>query len=313
MDVDVTLERGRIRMANSNAKDVVRIRLRFEDQVYDVPLEAGAEIVAVLIRRYSTGVLLRGEARPRYEMTLYRAKGRLNLTRVGGGGVSVTPPGEFIVNGAGGMSLGAGTKNTSWTQYKPSEPALAALRRLSDRLEEKSSAEKVLNAEAGSMNGAVQSLAVRSLGAIGAIPSVLDALNTEGEDHAPARRAAIEALRQWVRRGHDQEMEPYDPKNKKCLLNKSYGGYQSDWIMAVLKGSSDDDRYQPGIYKDLANDLRASKIGVREIAYWQLLHLGAGIKLPEYNAAWPRDRLDKAAKDWEQLVDDGQLPPKFEP
>ena len=313
MDVDITLDRGRIRLANSNAKDVVSIRLRFEDRAYDMELEPGAEVVAVLLRRFSTGVLLRGEAKPRYVMTLYRAKGRLNFTMVGSNTVSAGPPGEAIVDGAGNMSFGDAAKNASWTQYKPNEPAAAALRRLSDRLAEKAPVEKILIAEAGSTNDAVESLAVRSLGAIGAVSPVLDALNMEGEDHAPARRAAIEALRQWVRRSHDQEMLLCDAKNEKGLLIKSYGEHNSDEIMAILKGFSDDDRQQPEIYRDLVNDLRDSKIGVREIAYWQLLHLAAGMKLPEYNAAWEGDRLNKATEEWKKLIDDGQLPPKFAP
>ena len=84
IDLDLTLERGRIYLANpKDRKDVgvrdVVVRLRFREQVWDSTLQEGAEVGVDLIKKYITDIEYLGED-PRADLALCALQGKVQVT-----------------------------------------------------------------------------------------------------------------------------------------------------------------------------------------------------------------------------------------
>src|SRR5262245_55668376 len=78
-DVDLTVHRGRIYLANDKAKGAANARLRFRDQVWDLTLEepgatVGFEVMPVILSGEQTR-----EEEPVVHVTLYVLKGKAAL------------------------------------------------------------------------------------------------------------------------------------------------------------------------------------------------------------------------------------------
>jgi hypothetical protein len=161
---------------------------------------------------------------------------------------------------------------------------------------------------------AERDLCAYGLGAIDAVPDLLELLAGEEPQDGPRRQAAIYVLRRWVSRGPETSETLYAPKKGDrpadgLLIKQNYKPSDAEVFVALLHDFSEVDRKRPSTYEALVGYLTHPKMAVRELAYFHLQRLASGVKeLPPYDTAWPADRREKAAKEWKGLIAAGKLP-----
>ena len=129
--------------------------------------------------------------------------------------------------------------------------------------------------------------------------------------HAPDRNAAVFTLRRWISRNANNGAVLYDAKKGTGVLMKYYkSSHDAGTTLDLLHDFPAADARKKATFEVLTNLLKHRELPIRELAYWHLLHLSAGLKAPPpYNAAWEGPDRDAAAGNWIQLVMRGDLPP----
>jgi hypothetical protein len=318
-DLDLTLDRGRIVIANFKNQAPARCRIRFHKEVWDFTLEEpGTEIGLFLIGRHF-GSFESGLG-PHAELFLCVLKGRASVA-IGHEEHSQLhpPPGSAAFRWEnegrgtqGPMSLGK--LPPIWDKTLPENAAademLRAIKELQSSLALKSTVESVLLTSLKSERPSHRVLAVRFLGAIDALPNVLDALGDEDPVHADVRLEAIAVLRHWLGRNEDQDKKLYDKKaGTGALIDKRYRPSQAEIIMQLLHFLSDEQRQDPETYQTLIDYLSLNQLVIRELAYWHLMRLAPdGVKF-NYNPAAQTDDRKAAVDKWKKFIPEGKLPP----
>jgi hypothetical protein len=329
-DLDFTLERGRVYVSNPNDKPV-RVRVRFLTEVWDVTLnERDTEVVLELVKTCPPEINYQDGEEPVANMTLYVLKGKA--------GVKYDAYQELPdLAGPTGPALlfwnnkGAGTKGPI-----PIPQPIPVLAKEPPPPQGGDPAKELRPARgeiAGRMTGGqpvdvmllegAQSSPVREqrilciygLGAVDAVGSLFDLLASEDKQAGPEREAAIFALRRWVCRGPETTKFLFTPKkgdkeDRGLLIDKGFKTYGAEIVVALLHDFKEVDKRRPSTYEALVSYLNHPKMAIRELGYFHLRRLAAGLKeAPNYDASWPSDRREKAAKEWEDLIAKGKLPP----
>jgi hypothetical protein len=147
-------------------------------------------------------------------------------------------------------------------------------------------------------------LAVQSLGAIGRLPGLIEAMNTKGKPDV--RRAAIAALRQYLARGEKQA----ESLRKALFAKFNQSQEYADGVLTLLYGYSDEEFKQmtKKEYEVLIDLLTPDRdLSIRELAIMNLEDLAGKPMNVNYNPDKPRES-DIAG--WIKAKDDGRLPPK---
>lgn len=147
-------------------------------------------------------------------------------------------------------------------------------------------------------------LAVQSLGAIGRLSALIEAMNTLGK--RDVRLAAIASLRQFMARGEKQE----DALRKALFVKFNQSQDYADGVLSLLRGYSEADfkHMQKKEYEDLIDLLSPDRdLCIRELAIMNLEDLAGKPMSVIYTPDKPRDS-DIAG--WRRALDDGRLPPK---
>ncbi len=141
--------------------------------------------------------------------------------------------------------------------------------------------------------------AVRCLGAIDDLPGLLDALN---QDKVEQRDAAIETVMQWIGTSRDNDYKFYD------LLGQRLKKNEADTFIKLLHGFSQQDASRPETYEWLIENLRHSQLTIRELTRWNLYRMvPAGQTIP-YDAADAAKR-ERGYQQWLKLIPPGKMPP----
>jgi hypothetical protein len=331
VDADLTLERGRLFVSNHKDKDVV-VRLRFNEEVWDLTLQSGAEAVLDLLKRYREDIdYSRGEE-PMATLHLFLLKGKA--------GIAIefrrypdlsAPPGYSYFTwdnkGAGvrGPSNQAKQVPVFFQKELPVDPANkaaeqmeVALKALSQRMLADKEPTVVLEEVLQNNDLPQHMLAIYCLGALDEVKKLMAILGDQDPVHAPDRDTAIFTLRRWLGRDAQQGLKLYNEKNQTGLLltDKEYKSKEAQAIYVLLHDFNEDARYNPETYELLANYLLSDKVAVAELARWHLWRLSRAMgvrltSLDEFNAAIPRDapQRQNAAKEVKDKIKDGVLPP----
>jgi cytoskeletal protein RodZ len=335
VDVDVTLDRGRLFVSNHNRKEPGRrvVRLRFDkNQIWDLFLQPDAEAVVDLFKHQignfpittlnlcplegNVGISLEGEYFPTLEIpghSYFKWD-------------SVHPPHSYGRDSITKKWL-ENAKNTIYAKKPPTkadnaeevsgmERALAALRKLM-KLDEAPSVTLtgVLKKE-GVKYPYEHRLAIYCLGAMDEIGDLLNLLSEGDLPNSPDRWYAFLALRRWLDRGPEQMLKLYDPEKRKGILTEaSYTPGQAERIATLLRDPSADEIFNSKeYYEALAEDLTSEKVIVAELASWRLklltkmFHLELS-KLSKFNAAVPSSARKPARDEVEAKIREGLLPP----
>jgi hypothetical protein len=326
VDLDFTLERGRVILTSARDKEPAKARVRFGGSGWDLTLgEKGDQVAVERWGRWPRGVPFsekpKADEQPVTSITLLVLKG---TATVKAGPVQHTmhaPPGAALFRWDSEVGNDSGPvkmeKVPDWAlpaaQQQPEAKATQeVLTRLRMLQADKKAVEATLSELANSAGDAdtlpaslTRSLTVCGLAALDDLPRLTEAL--AGAKQPQVRETAIEALRSWIGRGPGQDQvlytflikqRQYSPTHAEILLNLLHTPFNPR---------------APETYETLIAYLRHDKQPVRELAKWHLDRLApAGRSIP-FDAAAPAEEREKAYKEWKKLIPDGKLPPPPKP
>jgi hypothetical protein len=316
LDADVTLERGRLVMANRKPMGAAHVRLRFHEEVWDLNLEPDSEVGVELFGMPMQAAHAKGGEEPFARLFLFVLKGRA--------GVKIgykeypnlqAPPGLCFL---AWDNIGEGTKNPvvmpqlppEWNNTPP-PPQADAMRKASDGMRvalaelngvmtDKSAVEIKLLEALQSEKQFSRELAVFCLAAIDDIPDVLDGL--ADEKYLDVRNAAVTSLQHWLGRHKDQYK-----KMAQLLEEKKYSPTQVEVMLQLLLGFTRE-QLKPETFQYIIQQLNHDKLAVRHLAITFLQQaVPEGVKIG-YDAAGPTDLRQRAVEEWKKLVPEGKLP-----
>jgi hypothetical protein len=314
VDLDLTLLRGRIALANHKAQGPARIRLRFHKEVWELTLlENGAEVALELVGLPEVGFSKEAgkNSSPVAILGVYVLQGPANL-KVG----SVTHllrepvgPGYFNWNSINGAAPGPQTMDNlpPWGRKLPARGKDAqAMRQAQDKLAShmwsKATVEIVLQEALKEKDAPTRILAVYCFGATDDLSNLMDALVDEA--HPELRVPVITTLRHWIGLGADHDMKLYS------TLEGTYGARPAEIIMDLLHPYSDRQKQEPETYETLIAYLKNEKLAIRVLAHSHLLALVPEGKRISYDPAGRPDERELAYVEWKKLIPSGKLPPR---
>jgi hypothetical protein len=325
-DLDLTLERGRVVVASTKDKEPARIRVRVGEEVWGVTLpEKGDEAALERSGRWLRGVPFnpdpKAQDRPMADLVLLTLRGDMEVKAGPRLYAMHAPPGQgyFHWDSVDGQDSAPQRmdKMPAWadpgagrtTEARRVEEALAALRqRLGDKPLDGALGELLdaADTEADKAQATVtRQVAVFSWGAIDDLPRLVAALTDPKRPEV--RETAIDALRHWIGRGPGQDLQLYDF----LIKQEKYAPTQAEVVLQLLHTPFQRDR--PETYQTLIEYLRSDKVAVRELARWHLYRMAAAGRSIAFDAAAPAEDRAAAVKKWQELIPEGQLPPRPQP
>ena len=314
-DIDLTLVSGRIGLTNPSANPPKRIRLRFQEEAWELTLEGGGEVAAELsgIPAYDFSREPGKTDAPLATLGLFVLRGQANLKVRYDNHYLREPKGPALFFWRNPYGPAPAPQNLDrlppWANKQlprnlpPKTPL--TLEALSQRLKGQSHVDVLLSEMVKESDKASQQIGTYALGAISDLPDLLEVLTDE--HHADARNAAIETLRHWLARGMEQDAKLYQ------ALAAKYRGGPAEIIMSLLHGFSPDTRGKPELYEQLIEYLKNDKLPIRQLAHWQLSWLPETQEIAKripYDPAAGIDQREAAYDRWKELIPDRQLPPR---
>jgi WD40 repeat protein len=268
-DASFTLERGRVRIANRRGGQA-RVQVRFEDQVWQLGLEAGTEVGLDLLRYDSA---LKGDEQPWAVLGLIVLRGQARV-RVGDRGaheLRAAPGNGLLVwdGRAGGVSGPRPAREVAphWDRTAPPGPGAGDLRRaleeVASRLTGQAAPEGILAKGLADGRPGGRARALLSLGALDALPPLARGLGEE--KHPEVRAASALALRAWLSRSDVNDL-------RGALRRAGYAATDAELIVRLLRVTPGN-WVGPGAAQTLLKHLEHDKLAVRGLAHEHLVHL----------------------------------------
>jgi len=320
-DLDLTLERGRIFLANAKDKGPASVRVRFGKEVWDLTLAEPGSEAAVDVYKVTPANLdwKRDEPLAVANLYLVQGKGGLRVDYQSFPSLSSPGPSLFSWNSYGRGLQGPFEQPAQLAAFGKDVPATKeatdlreGLDGISKRLGEKKPVNVVLQEIMDDGSQTQRSLTIYCLGAIDAMPTLLDILDNKDEARGQDRIDTIGVLMRWVGRGsgHARQLFDYTTGKSGIMIDKKYTAGEAAIMLKLLHYPDELEVREPDTYDTLADYLTHKKMAIRELANLHLINLSRGVKtIPSYNAAWDQTRLDRAAQEWKGMVKRGELPP----
>jgi hypothetical protein len=322
-DLDLTLLVGRVVISNAKKAGAARVWLRMPGEGWEITLDdPGAAVALELHGLWPQGVPFsknpQSPERPVSVLSLQMLKGQADL-RMGGRQQRLSaPPGPASLHwdNLAGADPGPrrGQKLPAWaedsaSQSEDEKEVAGVAAKYREVLKEKPPVE-ALQALLASAEGVkdprraelTRVFAVLGLAATGALPQLADVLATSHD--AAARKAAILAMRHWIGSAPGRDLLLY-----RMLI--AYGNYSDKLAETVLQLlHSPFDPNDPVTYQTLITYLQHDKLAIRELARSHLYRLVPQGAYIAYNANGTKEERAKAAREWKELIPDGELPKK---
>lgn len=319
-DLDFTLSRGRVDVTNlPRGGDNVKVKVRFQKQVWEIQLGAGAKIAFELYGRWPAGVPFsktpKPDVAPTLDLVMLVTKGTAHLKADGKTFALSAPPGaayfhwdsvpptddspKFLQDLPGWVSLALVPKN---------QDIIAIVKSFMGRLRSRDaggagSPGEALAAFLEDPSPGIRRMGVYGLGALDDLPQLIDLLSKN--KHPDVREVAIIALRHWIGRCAGQDQKLYE-----ALLKKGFSEKHATGVMQLLHSLSDLQKASPTTYETLIELLQHENPAIRELAGWHLYRLAPTGKDIKYDALSSAEDRQKAQDEWKQLIPPGKLPPK---
>jgi hypothetical protein len=318
LDLDLTLDRGRIDLTNLKADGAAKVKLRFWGQAWIITLEGkGTRIGVELCGRWPAGsrfkVAAKDDEKPAVPVASLVLLVLNGSATVDFGGVSVgltAPPGPALVE---------------WDSTMGARPQPQKL----DKLPDWADSEGVLSPEGKKTAAAIEKFrAARAANPAAALKANLDSndpieqrialvtlgatddLEPLGKALAGARNAeqwdfGITIVRHWLGRcpGNDQKLY--------ALLTSPTQGFtpvQAKTILQLLLGFNADDLKQPETYEVLIEYLKHEQRAIRNLAAWHLVRLAPAGKSIGFKPNGTPEEFEAAYTAWKKMIPAGTLP-----
>jgi hypothetical protein len=329
LDLDLTLRRGRILLANTHSDRPVRVRVRFENttnpeskEMWDLTLEEkDAEVLIDCFaffppdERFHEDPKNRDRTGPVTQIGLTVLNGSVRLRMDSVTHVLRAPPGpaRMVWNSergpAGPLPL---QRLEDWTRPNPPLPKglpkeVEGLRRELRQAANQLSLDLFGAPELGilkSLSSAEptrRKLAVRACGALDMLPRLVDALTDK--NRPDVRQSAIETLSRWITSSRDYEYRLFD------ALKGRYSPVEAEKIVTLLHGPPGKGRFVPQTYEVLIEQLASPRMPIRDLAAWQLFQLVPRAREVRFDPTAPPERHQAQ---WRKLIPRGTIPPEYQ-
>jgi hypothetical protein len=315
-DLALTLDRGRIDLANRKTAGAATVRVSVRQATWDIVLaEPGTEVALELFGRWLAGVPFRKDDAkhdPSADLVILVLKGQMTLKHEGREFAMQAPPGPAMIEWDSVSGLDDSPqrleKLPAWASETGEETPeakakKATIERFRQSLSSKSideSLDEFLNSEERMDRG----LAILAMAALDKLTGIGKALRET--KHADVLDAAIIALRHWIGRGPGQDQMLY----KGLIEVGKYKPVHAETIMQLLHGFGDADLAIPETYQTLIDSLDHELLGIRALSYWHLIRLVPSGRELGYNPLDAKDAREAAIKKWRELVPAGKVPPR---
>lgn len=312
-DVDLTLDHGRIVLANTKSEGALRVKVRFHDEIWDLTLRDGEAVVGMeLWGGHMPGSPFRkkpGGEPPGAVLDMLGLAGETDV-KVRYQRFTLGSPMYFHWNNTGARSrapqaLPQGLPQW-FTQPMPNTPQAKetsiALEDLGKHVVSQP-VDVALTEMRKDGRGSTLVLSVLCLGAIDDLPDLVDCLQDERPE---VRWAAVYTLGHWIGRKAGQDLKLYNALHEK----NGYSVVQAETIMVLLHGFSEEQANIPETYEALIDYLRSDKLAIRELAWRHLLRLWPDGKAIRYDPAGPSELREHGYDEWKKKIPNGKLPPR---
>jgi hypothetical protein len=321
VDLDVTLDHGRIGIANTKPAGTAEVRVRFYKESWMLTLEPGSDAAMELWGRYTPDQAFSKDPNrdevPHSYLGLFVLKGKVNLKIANVTHYLAEPRGPAMLVWQNGIGPDPGPRNReappSWAKKTaPRGQALKmnqVLKNLSLRLNRQVEVDVVLPEMIKDQDANTVILGMYCLGAVSDLPNLLEAL---ADEHSPpgARQVAVDVLQFWIGQRPERDLKLYKE------LEGKYSAVPAEIIMDLLHGFSQARWSQPETYETLIEYLKNDKLPIREMAFRLLVRNPATTKIAErsnYDPAGDSEQRLNAYRVFKKLIPDGELPPKTLP
>ncbi len=310
-DLDVTLERGRIRLVNLKKAGAARIKLRVHDVEGVVTLEEpGATLSTEIYGRWPRGVPFRMQPKPGEEpaisFTFLAIKGNIDLKGPRREIKLKAPPGLAMLDGD---TLADQEAAAGYLQELPvwapehlsdmgsTELGKKKLERMAQfrTLATDKGLDAALDQFLASDNPLERRYAVLLLVAMDNMQRLGEVLRQT--THQDVWDTAIIALRNWIGRGPGQDQKLY----KRLTENAGYAPREAEAVLELLHSFSSEELSHPETYQMLISYLGSERPTLRQLAYWHLYRLMPAGRSIGYDPMAPKEKRDAAIKEWRKL------------
>jgi hypothetical protein len=318
VDLDFTLDRGRVDVTNTKASGPATVLVRFWDQQWRVTLDSpGTRVGLELCGRWPAGARFRpAEAKevnppsPHASLALLVLKGSA-LVKIGAVSVALTaPPGPALLE----WDSLAGPrpqpqkldKLPEWAE--PEANLSDRGRKVAEAVEKfrqarAANADAALDAFLASADPVEQRLALVTCGATDDLERLAKTL--AGAKTLEEWDFGITVLRHWLGRAPGQDQKLYEA----LQAGPRYPPAHARTVLQLLLGFTPEELKQPETYEVLIEYLRHDKPGIRNLAAWHLVRLVPQGKAIGYKPNGTPADHEKAYQEWKKLVPAGKLPP----
>jgi hypothetical protein len=321
VDLDLTMDRGRLDLTNRKEKGPARVRVHIRDRVGVLTLkEPGARVALELFGRWPAGEPFVKDPKPGYGPPLAFAflvlQGEVELQSGDGQHQLLlkAPPGPALLLGDSISSFDRVPQRLEklppWADETPLterekriKEVLAKFRKLAIE----TSPTDAIDTLAKSKDPAERHCALLMMGALDDLPHLGATLSNTSD---PADwDTAVRVLRHWIGRGPGQDQMLY----KGLIEKRGFKPVEAEAVLQLLHSFSEEELSQPELYGALIHFLNHDKMAIRGLAHWHLVRLvPGGDKIPYDLHAAPAERA-KAVSAWLKLVPTGQLPKRGAP
>jgi hypothetical protein len=317
VDLDVTLDRGRLDLINRKETGAAYARVHVGKETWHLSLEEpGTRIALELYGRWPRGAAFTPKPGPKdvptSDLVFLVVRGRVILKHSGCEVTMKAPPGPAILewDNVSGQDEAPHRleKLPAWAQVETDDSPVArakkaALERFHEAILSKSldaALDQFLNSE----NPSDRRLAVLALGALDELPRLGKALREA--KHPDVWENGVLALRHWIGRQPGQDQLLY----QRLLKSGNYTPVQAETVVQLLHSYGDDELARPETYQTLIDYLDHDVIGIRGLAYWHLSRLAPAGKEFGYNPLASKEEREAAVQKWRKLIPRGKVPPR---
>jgi hypothetical protein len=315
VDMDVTLDRGRVDLINRKQSGAAHARIHIRSDSWDLTLaEPGATIAVEVYGRWPRGVPFSKNPGPKDVPTASAVflvlKGQVGFKHGSAEYTLHAPPGPALmewdsVTGQDESPVRL-EKLPPWAEPAAEETQVAIKKKeLLERFRKARADKPVVEVLEGYLNSddpSERRLAVYGLAALDELGRLGNALRET--KHLDVWENGVVALRHWIGRKPGQDQILF----KRLQEVSKYTPVQAETVMQLLHSYGENELAQPETYQTLIDYLEHDKLAIRGLAYWHLMRLVPAGKELGYSPLAPKEEREAAVQKWRKLLPPGKLP-----
>jgi len=315
VDLDFTLDRGRVEIDNRKEAGSAQVRLHVRNDTWDLNLtKPGTSVAVELYGRWPRGATFQPEPdskqAPTASMVLLVLKGEVVLKHKDHEHTLRAPPRPAMIewDSVAGQDEAPEhlDKIPAWAVAGANDTPLAkqkkeVLERFRQALLTKSVGES-LDEFMNSERPGDRRLAVILMGALDDLLRLGKAMRES--KHQDVWEDGVLALRHWIGRCPGQDQILY----KRLIESGKYKPVQAETLVQLLHSFGDEELASPETYQTLIAYLDHDLPGIRGLAYWHLYRLVPAGQSIGYNPMASKEERAAAIQKWKQLVPSGKVP-----